>query len=178
MKKVLILLLLLFIFACQKVEEEKPLPVSAIETKTEPPQIAKIPSVSQVIVDVPKIANKSPKELDAIFGKPKETKKTAAAGEYRLYNLPNETKGLAVRFLDGRALSFNLILSKPFATSQEALLEGFGINVGNVSPIKNAGEPLSERFQGKFNDVKFEKVSAKRQETGKGFIFVLAEVDN
>jgi hypothetical protein len=177
MKKVLILLLLFVSFGCQKVEEEKLPPISVIETKTEPTTVVKTPNVSTVIVDIPKIANKSVKELDVMFGKPKEAKKTAANGEYRLYNLPNEPKGLAVRFLDGKALNFNLILSKSFATSQEALLSGFGIDVSKVSSTKNVNEPLSEKFQGKFNGVKFEKVSAKRDAFGKGFVFVLAEVE-
>jgi hypothetical protein len=179
MKKLALFFLLLTFLACQKIEEEKLTsdPITVIETKVEPTIVTKTQVVSTTIVDIPKIANKSPKELDAIFGKPKEAKKTAANGEYRLYNLPNEPKGLAVRFLDGRALNFNLILSKSFATSQEALLKGFGINVGGVSATKNVNEPLSEKFQGKFNDVKFEKVSARRDEKGNDFVFVLAEVE-
>ena len=83
---------------------------------------------------------------------------------------------MAVRFYGGRAKSFNLILDRPFETSKEALKQIFGIDVGNVAPVKDPKETLSEKYQGTFGGVKFTKVSAKRGENGKGFIFVLAEV--
>jgi hypothetical protein len=132
------------------------------------------------IVDVPKLANKSIAEIEGILGKPIEAKpiKDPNPGEYRVYKIANHEKGLAVRFYRGQAKNFNLILSKPFSTSKEALLKGFGIEVGNPLPKIDPNEPLSEKWFGTFNGVKFAVVYAKKQrpETNE-FIFVLAEVE-
>ncbi len=132
------------------------------------------------IVDIPKLANKSIAETDATLGKPLEAKQIQDpnVGEYRVYKMANHEKGLAVRFYGGKAKSFNLILSKPFATSEEALLKGFGVNVGNLPPKIDPNEPLSEKWRGNFNGVKFSNIYAKkkRPETNE-FIFVLAEVE-
>jgi hypothetical protein len=149
-----------------------------IKTQVEPKSLEKQSNDLATIVDIPKIAGKSAKELDIVLGKPKEAKKISGNSEYRLYNVANEPKGLAVRFLDGRAASFNMFLSKPFRSSQEALLKGFGINVAAIPATKNINEPLTEKYQGKFGEVKFEKVSAKKDEKGTGFVFVLAEIVN
>lgn len=134
------------------------------------------PSAQRITIDVPKLADKSIAELDKVFGKPEESKSVKNGGEYRLYKIFGQSKGLAVRFFGGKAKSFNLILDKSFPTSKEVLKQIFGIDVGNSAPIKDAKEPLSEKYQGTFSGVKFTKVSAKKQENGKGFIFVLAEV--
>jgi hypothetical protein len=135
------------------------------------------PSPARTIpVDAAQIAGQSIAELDKAFGAPEESNAIENGGEYRLYKINGQSKGLAVRFYGGRAKSFNLILDKPFATSKEALKQVFNIDVGTSAPLKDAKEPLSERYQGTFGGVKYKKVSAKRQENGKGFIFVLAEV--
>ena len=132
------------------------------------------------IVNIPKLANQSIAEIDATLGKPIEAKQIQdpTAGEYRVYKIANHEKGLAVRFYGGKAKSFNLILSKPFATSKEALLKGFGVDVGNLPPKIDASEPLSEKWRGNFNGVKFSNIYAKkkRPETSE-FIFVLAETE-
>jgi hypothetical protein len=180
MKRILFSLMLLSSFACRNVAEVNTAvtPTPEVQKTVEPKQPEKPSNDSAIIVDIPKIAGKSAKELDVILGKPKETKKISGNSEYRLYNLANEPKGLAVRFLDGRAASFNMFLSKPFGSSQEALLKGFGINVGAIPATKNVNEPLTEKYQGKFGEVKFEKVSAKKDEKGTGFVFILAEIEN
>jgi hypothetical protein len=67
----------------------------------------------QPVVDVPQLAGKSTFEVDEILGKPETVKPIKnPAGEYRVYKIPNHTKGLAVRFYDDKAISFNLILPK------------------------------------------------------------------
>jgi hypothetical protein len=161
---------------------------SATETKTEnsntsdnADQSSKTPntpvkSEQTIPVDVAKLANKSIAEFDSIFEKMAEGKTVEPIGEYRLYKIAGLSKGLAVRFYDGRAKSFNLILDKPASTSKEALRRSFGIDVDSFAPVKDAKEPLSERYQGTFGGVKFKKVSAKRAGNGQGFVFVLAEV--
>ncbi len=170
--------LLLVSFGCQ----------AATETKTEnQPDTNKLIQTSKTetdavkaertgAIDVPKLADKSIAELDNALGKPDESKTVEKGVEYRLYQIANQPKGLAIRFYGGRAKSFNLILDKPLPTSKEALKQTFGIDVGNSVPIKDPNETLSEKYRGTFGGVKFTKVSAKRRENGKGFIFVLAEV--
>lgn len=174
MKKFTVFLLLFLTFACQKSAEKKD------ETKTEnqPKTNAEVktettPNVSDVIIDVPKLVGKKPNELDEMLGK---AKTVSEGGAYRLYILPNEPKGLAIRFLSGRAVNFNLITSKSFATSKEALLKGFGIDTGTIPPTRNANQPLTEKYQGMFNGIKFDKVSAKKDEKTNQYIFVFAEV--
>lgn len=174
MKIFAVFLLLLLTFACQNSVEKKDetktenTPKTNVEIKTET-----TPNVSDVIIDVPKLVGKKTNELDAILGK---AKTTGEGGAYRLYNLPNEPKGLAIRFLSGRAVNFNLIMSKSFLTSKEALLKGFGIDTGTIPPTRNANEPLSEKYQGMFNGIKFNKVLAKKDEKTNQFIFVFAEI--
>ncbi len=173
MKKLIVFYFLLFSLACQKAEQAKleTSPTPTVQTKTEPTN-----NVLADKIEVAKLVKKSVAELDKMFGPPEEIKKVENNGEYRLYKIANQPKGLAVRFYGGQALSFNLILSKPVSTSQEAILKTFGIDVGKTAPGKDPKEPLSEKYQGTFGGVKFTKVSAKKDEKGKGFIFVMAEV--
>jgi hypothetical protein len=146
------------------------------------PQIQPSPAIiknetQQVVVDVPRLAGKSTFEVDEILGKPETVKQIKKpAGEYRVYKIPNHTKGLAVRFYGDKAIDFNLILSEPLPTSKQSLKEIFGIDVGDAPFKIDSKEPLSEVWRGTFNGVRFEKVYAKRERENGGFIFVLAEV--
>lgn len=175
MKKLIVFSFLLFSLACQKAEDAKveslPSPTPTVQIKAESTQ-----NISTDKIEVTKLVKKSAAELDKIFGQPEEVKKIENNGEYRLYKIANQPKGLAVRFYGNQALSFNLILAKPFPNSQEAILKTFGIDVGKNTPSKDPKEPLSEKYQGTFGGVKFTKVSAKKDGKGNGFIFVLAEV--
>lgn len=161
---------------CQNAAEKKPANSNHPNNSVQPSAPAVVKPAQTDVVDIPKLANKPAAELDKIFGEPDETKPLENGGEYRLYKISGQSKGLAVRFYGGRAKSFNLILDKPFPTSKAALKQVFNIDVGNSAPLKDAKEPLSERYQGVFGGVKFTKVSAKKQADGKGFVFVLAEV--
>lgn len=177
MKKFAVIFLFLSALSCQKAQETSTqntqnVAVQTTQAKTDSPK-----SENSAMAEVPKLANKSAAELDKIFGKPSETKPLEKGGEYRLYKTANYPKGLAIRFFGNKAKSFNLILDKPFTTSKDAIKKNFGIDVGNAAPIKDAQEPLSEIFKGTFGGVKFTKVSAKKQDNGNGFIFVLAEVE-
>jgi len=164
-----------FLFGCQKAEEAKTETNSATPAKTiERPKV-ETPKVA-LPFDISKSVNKSSDELDQIFGKPEEIKPTDDGGDYRLYPIANQPKGLAIRLYGGKAKSFNLILNKSFSSSKEAIKQVFGIDVGNSPIIKNPKEPLTEQYRGTFSGVKFSKISAKKDEKGTGFIFVLAEV--
>lgn len=168
-------LLFLLLISCQNATEQKtetPLP-SPISSKTISPKFEAVKTI-----DVPKLSNKSADELDEILGNPREVKPIENGGEYRLYEIADQPKGLAVRFYGGKAKSFNLILENPVPTSKETLKNFFNIDVGTIAARKDAKEPLSDIYQGIFGGVKFSKVSAKRLESGKGFVFVLAEVAN
>jgi hypothetical protein len=133
-------------------------------------------------VDVPNLANKSSAEFDKIFGKPlqiTEIKDNPAMmpGEYRLYKVSNHPKGLSVRFYKDKAKRFNLLLGKNLKSSTAALAEIFNINVGTISPDKTS-EPLSEKWKGKFNNIIFTTVYAKREKVNGDFTMVHAEIGN
>src|SRR3982750_3860167 len=102
---------------------------SAAETKTEnsdvsvnSTELSKIPTVSTnstkpeptIPIDVAKLANRSIAEFDRDFDKLAEGKTVAPAGEFRLYKIAGQSKGLSVRFYEGRAKSFNLISDDSF----------------------------------------------------------------
>ncbi len=178
LKLSLAFLLVLISLSCQKATETKTenQPNSNNSTPPSKSETVAEKNAQTLTIDVPKLANKSIAELDKAFGKPDESKSVENGGEYRLYKIASQPKGLAVRFFGGKAKSFNLILDKPIPTSKEALKQSFGIDVGNSAIIKDPKETLSEKYQGTFGGVKFTKVSAKRQDNGNGFIFVLAEV--
>lgn len=172
----LLVLISLFLFSCEKTEENK--------TESNTPKLIvestknKVEKIKNNLpIDVSKLVNKNSSQLDKTLGNPLEVKATEDGGEYRLYSIENEPKGLAVRLYKNQAKSFNLLLTNPIASSKETLKRAFGIDVGKQSPIKDPKEPLSERFEGTFNGVKFSKLSAKKDDKGKGFIFVLAEVE-
>ncbi len=179
MQKLFILILVSFsVFGCQKSEDIQPTNANLPNVSpTVKETVSALPTNQIIKIDVPKLANKSANEFDKVFGKPSETKSIENGGEYRLYMLSMYPKGLAVRFFGGKAKSFNLILDKPVANSKEAIRQNLGVDVGNSPLVKDVKEPLSEAFKGNFGGVKFSKVSAKRQESGKGFIFVLAEIE-
>ncbi len=168
-----------FVFGCQKAAEIK---VPEVETAQSPgiKNIEKTPATAAANnlskIEVTKLANKTAAEIDKIFGAPSEVKDIENGGKYHLYKSAEYPKGLAIRFYGDKAKSFNLILEKPFAGSKEVITKSFGIDVGGAKAIQDKTEPLSENYQGTFGGVKFSKLAAKRQEKGKDFIFVLAEI--
>lgn len=175
MKKSAVILLSLIVFGCQKAEEVKVEFSSPSPTKTIPANSATETPKATLPIEITKLIDKSADELDKIFGKPQEIKQNDDGAEYRLYKIEGEPKGLAVRLYEGKAKNFNLILTKPFSSSKDALKQIFGIDVGNATIIKDPKEPLTEVFRGTFNGVKFSKLSAKKDGKGDGFVFVLAE---
>ena len=111
MKKIFVISLLLFAVSCQKSAETKVETVQSTEVTVQPMQTKVDAPKVGLPIDLAKFASKSATELDSIFGKPMEIK---TDGNYRLYQIIGEPKGLAVRFFGGKALNFNIILSKSF----------------------------------------------------------------
>lgn len=175
------IILFLSAFGCQKSLEVSSQNTQNKNISIQPTQPKQNLSENQnlSLIEIPTLTNRLPEEIDKVLGKPAEIKKITEpiSGEYRLYKTANFPKGLAVRFYGGKAKSFNLILEKPFLSSKEALLKSFGIDVGTAAPTIEKNEPLSDIWRGNFSNVKFKKVSAKRQKSGEGFVFVLAEIE-
>lgn len=180
--KLISLVLILLSLSCQQSEtNESAIPnnsVSPTPKKTsETEKTAEIPD----FVDVPNLANKSSAEFDKTFGKPlqiTEIKDNPAMmpGEYRLYQVEGHPKGLSVRFYKDQAKRFNLLLGTPLESSKDALSEIFKINVGQIPPDKKS-EPLSEKWKGIFEGIKFTTVYAKREKLNGDFTMVHAEVE-
>jgi hypothetical protein len=166
------------LYGCRSASESEPrgstVPSNSAQTSKTP--FGETNSPPTIPLDLARLADKSAAELGEAFGAPAESSALENGGDYRLYRIAGQTKGLAVRFYDNRAKNFNLILDEPVPTSKEALRRVFNIDVGASPPVRDAKEPLTESYRGTFGGVKFKKVSTKRQESGKGFIFVLAEV--
>lgn len=165
-------------FGCRSAADTSANNLSAPANSSPPSKTPNAPLKSEQTtpIDVAKLAGKPVAELDKSFGAPQESRTIENGGEFRLYKIAGQSKGLAVRFYGGKAKSFNLLLDDPVATSRAALKQIFSIDVGDSVLLKDAKEPLTESYKGTFGGVKFKKVSAKKQESGRGFIFVLAEV--
>jgi hypothetical protein len=161
---------------CQKTEEVK---ISNQPVTPVPSNTPNLITENAVKADVPRLAGKTAAEIDKILGKPdKITPATIARempGEYRLYKIAGNPKGLSVRFYKGKAVRFNLILGNPFASAREALLETFNIDVKNSAPTVDKNEPLSEKWQGTFGGVRFATVYAKKDKQDGQFVMVHAE---
>ena len=147
------------------------------------PEPSNTPNIIPKIVsriDVPRLAGKSAEELDKIIGKPEKitpaTARKEIPGEYRLYKIEGNPKGLSVRFYKDKAVRFNLILEKPFASAKDALLETFTIDVKNIPPTVDKAEPLSQKWQGEFGGVRFATVYAKKDTPNGQFVMVHAEI--
>lgn len=181
MKKYLTLLAALFaalmFFGCQKDEEAKnrDFQTPAIE----PARTIAPKNVDEVKIDVPRLAGKPAEEFDRIFGKPEQVTPATAAkeipGEYRLYKIEGNPKGLSVRFYKNKAVRFNLILEKPFASANDALHQAFNIDVKNIPPTIEKNEPLSYKWRGDFGGVRFATVYAKKDKPDGQFVMVHAE---
>lgn len=137
----------------------------------------------KAVIDIPGLAGKSAKAVDAILGKPGEVTPTNdpdyTPGEFRDYTIPGVTPrltshGLMVRFYRDKAVHFTFELPEPVETAEEALLMA-GINVRGVKPHTTA--TLAELWSGTFNGVSFKDVSAQRLDaTYKRYTTVQAEV--
>ena len=166
------------VFGCQSAEESKRSDLQNLVPAPSPTATPKNESATKA--DVPQLAGKSAEELDKILGKPEKitpaTVQKEMPGEYRLYKLEGNPKGLSVRFYRGRAVRFNLILEKPFASAKAALLETFDIDVKNIPPTIEKSEPLSQKWQGEFGGVRFATVYAKKDKPDGQFVMVHAEI--
>lgn len=139
------------------------------ETKepTKAPTYIPAPQVeSKPLINIPALANKSAKDVDAILGKPAEVTPTndpgTTPGEFRDYKIsgvtPNITSdGLMVRFYRDKAVHFTFDLPGPVGTPEDALLLA-GIDVKGASPLVQA--PMAKRWVGTFGGVNFKDAAA------------------
>ena len=133
------------------------------------------------IVDVPKLADKSPKAFDEMFGesvKITEIKDNPSLmpGEYREYKVSGHPKNLSVRFYKNKAKRFNLLLGKSEKNASDSLDKIFKIDVGKMQKIKS--ESLSETWRGKSGGINFKTAYAKRDKAGGDFVMLHAEIQN
>ena len=166
------------VFGCQSAEESKGSNLQNLVPAPSPTPTPK--SESAIKIDVPQLAGKSSEELDKALGIPEKITPAAIAkeipGEYRLYKIAGNPKGLSVRFYKNKAVRFNLILEKPFASARDALLETFNIDVQNAPPTVEKSEPLSQKWRGEFGGVRFATVYAKKDQPDGRFVMVHAEI--
>lgn len=160
-------------FSCQSAQPVK------VELKPETISTATIaPKMEQNSIDVPKFANKSATDFDKLFGQPEKVTPATLAnempGEYRLYKMAGQPKGLSIRFYKDRAVRFNLILGTPEKSSRDALLKYFNVDVAKMASLK--GESLSEAWKGASNGANFTTAYAKREDTKGNFVMIHAEV--
>lgn len=151
--------------------------------KTPPAQSTPTQEEAKAIINIPALAGKSAKAVDAILGKPGEVTPTNdpgyTPGEFRDYTVPGVTPhltshGLMIRFYRDRAVHFTFELSRPADTPEEALLMA-GIDVRGVNPHTTAA--LANLWSGTFNGVSFKSLSAQRLDaTYKKYTTVQAEV--
>lgn len=176
----LLIFALSMVFGCQSAEEPKNSDLQNLVPAPSQTSTPKSESVRQI--DVPRLAGKSAEELDKVLGKPEKitpaTARKEVPGEYRLYKIEGNPKGLSVRFYRNKAVRFNLILEKPFASAKDALLETFNIDVKSISPTVDKTEPLSQKWQGEFGGVRFATVYAKKDTPNGQFVMVHAEIAN
>jgi hypothetical protein len=169
----------LFFAGCQtvKIDSANTTKPAAVVSPVPAATKSELATTNVPTVDVPRLAGKTPEEFERIFGQAIEVKplKEARADEFRVYRTPMHPKNLAVRFLRRRAINFALILSRKFPTAQAALREVFNIDVKDAPPRFETDQNLSEVWQGTFQGVRFQKIYAKRERPGDGFIFVFAE---
>lgn len=135
----------------------------------------------QSAVNIYQFAYNSPEDIEEVFGKPLEIKKITDVkaqmpGEYRLYRLNNNDKGLSVRFYRGKAVRFNVFLPQKEASSAKALRETFGVDVGGAPRVPS--EQFVEKWQGNFAGLNFTTIYAmKEKPSDKGFAMVHAEIE-
>lgn len=151
---------------------------TAVEKAT--PQSTPEPAKSVKIVDVPKLADKSPKEFDDTFGEPVKITKIKdnprlMPGEYREYKVEGHPKNLSVRFYKDQAKRFNLLLGTPEKSSQDALSNIFKIDVGGMRKVKS--EALSETWKGSADGIRYKTAYAKRSRAGVDFVMLHAEIE-
>ncbi len=177
-------ILISFVMACDSSnEQENKTKVSsnintAVQKAT--PQKSVETAKSVKIVDVPKLADKSAKDFDEMFGEPVKITEIKdnprlMPGEYREYKVEGHPKNLSVRFYKDQAKRFNLLLGTPEKSSSSSLAEIFKIDVGGMNKVKS--ESLSETWKGKSGEINYKTAYAKRSKAGGDFVMLHAEIE-
>lgn len=168
----------MFFAGCQSpVRDSAPQPAPSPAAAPSPPPAASEARPSVGKIDVPLLANKPPADLDKVYGPPEDvtpaTIPSEKPGEYRLYKVNGNSKGLSVRFYKGKVVRFNLFLEQPANSAKEALLQAFNIDIKDSKPYEI--KDLSERYRGIFGGARFQTAYAKRGKEKGGFVMVHAE---
>jgi hypothetical protein len=176
------IILLLFVLACGLAGDEKT-EVDIKNENTSSPKTTpqKTPETKKTvkIVDVPKLADKSPKKFDEIFGEPVKVTEIKdnprlMPGEFREYRVDGHPKNLSVRFYKNKAKRFNLLLGKSEKSSSNSLKKIFKIDVGGMRRIQS--DALSETWTGKSGRIDYKTAYAKRSKSGGDFVMLHAEI--
>ncbi len=127
-----------------------------------------------VVVNVPAIIGRTPKEVEAVTGKAKERTKITnepdqMPGEFRDYEIKGAKLGLTlygmmVRYYRKRAVHITIDMPEHVDTA-EAVLKMAGIDVQGAQPRVVA--PLATRWTGTFNGVDFKDVAAAKMGSDK-----------
>lgn len=117
---------------------------------------------TNVLVDLPQLANKTSQEVESLLGKSLRTVKITDTpdempGEFRNYSIGSMSDALQVRFHKDKAVAFVLTLPKDnqVATAKElANLAGIDVDTGREA------SPYARKWSGEFNGVDFGEITA------------------
>ncbi len=129
------------------------------------------------IADIPSLAGKTAKDVDAMLGQPVEVAAIAAnrdnsPGEYRDYAVKG-LETMQIRFHKDRAVNFTLMADKDkrLASAEEFANQfGFAVNVG-----EQVGS-LAVSWKGKFGDAIFSNIKALK-DPATGYFSLTADAD-
>lgn len=146
-----------FVLACSK-------DPNAFNTSRPPAPATPTPEPFKPWVDIPALANKSPEEFDKAFGKaatvtPITKTPEEMPGEFRHYKVTGLEETLQVRFYKGKAVSFNVTLTKAEQKkTAEELVKYAGFNTEG----KRAERPSAyvAKWSGEFGGVQFVEITA------------------
>jgi len=137
------LLLLLFISGCGSgAETNRPGSSTNSQPNNASPTTPASSSAVKVILDIPSLAGKSAKDVDAKLGQPATTTKIPEdggpiPGEYRNYKVAGLQDAVPIRFKNDRAVKFTVTAEKENQlASAEDFIKLFGFN---ISPGKQIG---------------------------------------
>lgn len=123
--------------------------------------------------DVKPVFYKSPKDVDAIFGKPSGSNKIKAdsstkgmtPGEFREYRWGPGKKYVLARFFKGKCVEIHMELPEPFDDPIEAV-KSVGVDPSPVNPMTEA--PMATMWTTKLGDFLFKDVAAIKSSSPDG----------
>jgi hypothetical protein len=129
------------------------------------------PKVAPQEFDVKAAFYKSPKNVDAMFGKPTGSNKikaddpTRTPGEFREYSWGPQKKHVLVRFYKGKCVMIQLELLESFDDPVNAV-KSVGVDPSSVTPMTEA--PMATRWKAKLGSFIFKDVAAIKSTSPEG----------